>query len=204
MRILIAEDVSTSRRMLAAMLRTAGHEPMETVDGFRAWEELQKSDAPRLVVLDWMMPEMDGLEILRRVRALPTDRPPYILMLTSRTEKAEIIAALDAGANDYLSKPYDAGELRARIEVGSRALELQDALANKIEELRRALAEIKTLRCIAPICSICKDIRDDSAYWRLVEAYVREHPETEFSRGICPECMKKLYPELAGNAEDTP
>jgi diguanylate cyclase (GGDEF)-like protein len=128
MRILIAEDDFTSRSMLAAVLKKAGHEPMETADGAQAWEELQKPDAPRLVFLDWMMPEMDGLEILRRIRALPTDRPPYILMLTSRTEKAEIIAGLDAGANDYLSKPYDAGELRARVEVGRRVVELQDEL----------------------------------------------------------------------------
>jgi len=204
MRILIAEDDFTSRSMLAAVLKKVGHEPVETAVGSQAWAALQQPDAPRLVILDWMMPEMDGLEILRRVRALPTDRPPYILMLTTRTEKAEIIAGLDAGANDYLAKPFDAGELRARVEVGQRMVEMQDALADKIEELHRALAEIKTLRGIVPICASCKKIRDDRGYWSQVEVYVRDHTEAEFSHGICPECMKKLYPELARNAEETP
>ncbi len=146
MRILIAEDDFTSRKILAAVLKKSGHEPVETGNGLEAWEGLQKPDAPRLVILDWMMPEIDGLEILRRVRSQLGDRPPYILILTAKTEKAEIIAGLDAGANDYLAKPFDAGELRARIEVGRRMVEMRDALAEKIGELQRALAEIKTLR----------------------------------------------------------
>lgn len=135
MLVLIAEDDFTSRTMLAEVLKKAGHEPVETADGAQAWVELQKPDAPRLVILDWMMPEMDGLEVLRRVRALPTDRPPYILMLTSKTDKAEVIAGLDAGANDYLAKPFDVGELRARIEVGSRMVELQEDLIKSREYL---------------------------------------------------------------------
>lgn len=197
MRILIAEDDLTSRNMLAAVLKKAGHEPVETVNGLEAWQVLQMPDAPRLVILDWMMPGMDGLEVLRRVRALPCDRPPFILMLTTKASKAEIITGLDTGANDYLAKPFDTGELRARIEVGCRMVEMQDALAEKIAELQRAMAEIKTLRGIVPICASCKKIRDDHGYWKQVEVYVREHTEAEFSHGICPGCMKKLYPELA-------
>lgn len=197
MRILIAEDDLTSRNMLAAVLKKAGHEPVETVNGLEAWKVLQMPDAPRLVILDWMMPGMDGLEVLRRVRALPCDRPPFILMLTTKASKAEIITGLDTGANDYLAKPFDTGELRARIEVGCRMVEMQDALAEKIAELQRAMAEIKTLRGIVPICASCKKIRDDHGYWKQVEVYVREHTEAEFSHGICPGCMKKLYPELA-------
>jgi len=203
MRILIAEDDFTSRGMLTAVLKKAGHEPVETVNGLEAWEALQQPDAPRLVILDWMMPEMDGLEVLRRVRALPDDRPPYILMLTSKIDKAEIIAGLDAGANDYLTKPFDVGELRSRIEVGLRMVEMQDELAGKIGELQRSLAEVKTLRGIVPICASCKKIRDDHGYWSQVEVYVRDHTEAEFSHGVCPECMKKLYPEFTGDAEDT-
>jgi len=203
MRILIAEDDFTSRGMLTAVLKKAGHEPVETVNGLEAWDALQQPEAPRLVVLDWMMPEMDGLEVLRRVRALPGDRPPYILMLTFKIDKAEIIAGLDAGANDYLAKPFDVGELRARVEVGRRMVEMQDELAGKIGELQRALAEIKTLRGIVPICASCKKIRDDHGYWSQVEVYVRDRTEAEFSHSVCPECMKKLYPEFAGDAEDT-
>ncbi|MHB9097760.1 MAG: response regulator [Syntrophales bacterium] len=197
MRILIAEDDLTSRIVLSGVLKKIGHEVVEAIDGAAAWDILQRPDAPRLVILDWMMPEMHGLEVVRRVRARQTDRPPYIIMLTAKGEKADIIAGLDAGADDYLAKPFDPGELRSRIEVGQRMVEMQDALAAKIEELHRALDQIKTLRGIVPICSNCKKIRDDQGYWNQVEVYVRDHTEAEFSHSICPECRKELYPELA-------
>lgn len=129
MRILIAEDDHTSRTVLAGVLKKKGHEVVVTVNGAEAWQVLQQSDAPRLVILDWIMPEMDGLEVLRLIRSLKTDRLLYVIMLTSKSEKANIIAGLDAGANDYLAKPFDAGELHARIEVGRRMVEMQDALS---------------------------------------------------------------------------
>ncbi len=135
MRILIAEDDFTSRCMLAAVLKKAGHDVLQTVNGAEAWSEMQKPDAPRLAILDWMMPELDGVEVLRRIRSLETNRPPYILMLTTRTEKSEIIKGLDAGANDYLAKPFDTGELRARVEVGRRMVAMQDALIESQETL---------------------------------------------------------------------
>lgn len=197
MRILIAEDDLTSRTVLSAVLKKQGHEVTTTVNGAEAWQALQMPDAPTLAILDWMMPEMDGLEVVRRVRTLQTDRPPYIIMLTAKGEKADIIAGLDAGANDYLTKPFNIGELRARIEVGCRMVEMQDALAAKIQELRQAFDQIKTLRGIVPICANCKKIRDDRGYWNQVEVYVRDHTEAEFSHSICPECVKKLYPQFA-------
>ena len=136
MRILIAEDDFTSRIMLAAVLKKNGYEVDTTANGQEAWETMQKPDAPRLAILDWMMPKMDGLEVVRQIRAWPTEQPPYLIMLTTKSEKTDIIAGLDAGANDYLAKPFDAGELRARIEVGRRMVEMQDALL----ESRGALA----------------------------------------------------------------
>jgi phosphoserine phosphatase RsbU/P len=193
-RILIAEDDPTSRAVLAGVLKKGGHEVVETVHGGAAWDALQQPGAPRLVILDWNMPEMDGPEVVRRVRALPTDRPPYIIMLTARGEKADVIAGLTAGASDYLAKPFDPGELRARVEVGQRMVEMQDALASKAEALRQALDQIKTLSGIVPICASCKKIRDDRGYWNQVEIYVRDHTEAKFSHGICPECKEKLYP----------
>ena len=134
MRILIAEDDFTSRTVLAGVLKKEGHE-VRPLNGAEAWQALQQPDAPALVILDWMMPEMDGPEVVRRVRALRNDRPPYILMLTAKGEKADIIAGLDAGANDYLAKPFDPGELRARVEVGRRMVEMQAALIDSRENL---------------------------------------------------------------------
>ena len=197
MRILIADDDLTCRTVLGAVLAKSGHEPVETVNGAEAWDTLQQPDAPRMAILDWMMPEMDGLQVVREVRAAETKRPPYLIMLTTRGEKADIIAGLDAGADDYLSKPFNRSELRARIEVGRRVIDMQDALVTKVEELNHAIEQIKTLRGIVPICAKCKKIRDDQGYWNQLELYVREHTEAEFSHGFCPDCLNHLYPEIA-------
>ena len=140
MRILIAEDDFTSRTVLVGVLTKNGHEVLETVNGAEAWEALQLPDAPQLAILDLMMPGLDGLEVLRRIRAQQTDQPPYVMMLTTKGEKADIVKGLDAGANDYLTKPFDPGELRARVEVGRRMVEMQAALI----ESRRVLAHQAT------------------------------------------------------------
>ena len=197
MRILIAEDDFTSRSILTAILTKQGHTVTAAVNGAEAWEAMQQSDAPRLAILDWMMPEMDGIEVCRRIRAMKTDQPPYLLMLTTKGFKGDIVEGLEAGADDYLSKPYDNAELLARIEVGRRMLEMQARLNRKIGELRKALDHIRTLQGILPICSFCKKIRDDQGYWRQVEVYVRDHSDADFSHGICPDCMKTHYPDFA-------
>ncbi len=197
MRILIAEDDVTSRNILQAALREGGHEVVGTVNGAEAWTALQREDSPRLAILDWLMPEMDGLEVVHRVRALQTEQPPYIIMLTIKGEKADIVAGLDAGANDYLAKPFDADELRARVEVGRRMIEMQAAMASKNDELRQALDQVKTLRGIVPICSHCKKVRDSKGYWQQVDVYIRDHTEAEFSHSLCENCIRELYPDEA-------
>jgi DNA-binding response OmpR family regulator len=199
MHILIADDDLTSRTMLEGILKKEGHVVTATVNGLEAWRALQQPAAPPLLILDWMMPEMDGPEVVRLVRAQPTDRPPYIIMLTSRSDKADIIAGLAAGADDYLAKPFDPGELHARVDVGRRLLETQANLSAKVEELRQALDQIKTLRGILPICANCKKVRDDQGYWDQVESYISRHSEASFSHGICPDCIKKIYPEIAAD-----
>ena len=136
MKILIADDDVTSRRVLTGVLKKYGHEVVTTVDGAEAWEVMQRPDAPRLAILDWMMPGLAGVEVCRRARTLPSDQPPYIIILTSRDEKADIVAGLEAGADDYVAKPFDADELRARVDVGRRLIELQERLM----EAREALA----------------------------------------------------------------
>ena len=140
MKILIAEDDLTLRGLLKALLIKRGHDVVATVNGVEAWEAMQQPDAPALAILDWMMPEMDGLEVVRLVRALETDQPPYMIMLTSKGEKADIIAGLEAGADDYLAKPYDPEELSARINVGRRMIDMQA----KLLEARNALAHEAT------------------------------------------------------------
>lgn len=196
MKVLIAEDDLTSRNVLSAILKKEGCEVQATVNGVQALEAMRQPDAPKLAILDWMMPEMDGVEVCRQLSANKAEQPPYLIILTTRDKKEDIVAGLAAGANDYLTKPFSVAELRARIGVGRRMLEVQAQLASTITELREALNHIKTLRGIVPICAKCKKIRDDKGYWERVEVYVARHSEAQFSHGLCPDCMQALYPGL--------
>ena len=137
------------------------------------------------------MPGMDGVEICRKVRQDIEDSPFYLILLTMRDSKEDIVSGLRAGANDYISKPFNREELHARVHVGERVIELQSALATRIKELKEALAHVKTLQGILPICSYCKKIRDDKKYWQKMESYISSHTEAQFSHSICPECYKK-------------
>ncbi|MBZ5542910.1 MAG: response regulator [Acidobacteriia bacterium] len=195
MRVLIAEDDAISRRVLEVFLRRWGYEVEPVENGDAAWERLQREDAPSLAILDWMMPGMGGVEICRRVREL--GRPTYVILLTARTGSEDIVEGLEAGADDYVTKPFNREELRARVQGGRRIVELQRSLAERVKELEQALARVKQLQGLLPICSYCKKIRDDGNYWRQVEAYITEHSEAVFSHGICPECFDKFVkPEL--------
>ena len=128
MRILIAEDDPTSRILLKKVLEMWGYDVSVTRNGAEAWEVLQRDDAPRIAVLDWMMPEMDGIDVCRHARALDTRQPPYLILLTALGEKDHMMTGFEAGADDYVGKPYDPAELRARVQVGRRLVELNDEL----------------------------------------------------------------------------
>ena len=131
MKILIAEDNMTTRRILETILVKWNYDVISACDGNEAWEKLQEKDPPKLIILDWMMPGINGVEICRRLRRLDAVEPMYIILLTARDEKNDIVEGLGAGADDYIAKPFDKGELRARIDVGRRVVELQTALLEK-------------------------------------------------------------------------
>jgi sigma-B regulation protein RsbU (phosphoserine phosphatase) len=197
MKILIAEDDPVSRRVLEATLSKWGYEVMSTSNGREAWEALAAPDAPRLAILDWMMPEMDGIEVCRRARGRTEAGPLHILLLTARGRKEDVIAGLQAGADDYVTKPFDHEELRARVQVGQRIVELQTMLASRVAEMEEALARVRQLRGLLPICSYCKKVRDDRNYWQQVEQYVSTHSDVQFSHGICPDCYTRVVePQL--------
>jgi sigma-B regulation protein RsbU (phosphoserine phosphatase) len=197
MRILIAEDDAVSRRRLEATLRKWGYEVLAVEDGLAAWEVLQGEMPPSLAILDWMMPGMDGIEVCRKVRERSPSRPLYIIVLTARGSREDVVAGLQAGGDDYVTKPFDREELHARVKVGLRVLQLQMNLADRVRELEEALARVKQLQGLLPICSYCKRIRDDQNYWQQVEGYISEHSDAVFSHGICPDCFEKFVkPEL--------
>ena len=131
MKILIAEDNSTSRRILESILIKWNYEVISARDGIEAWEKLQGSDPPRLMILDWMMPGKNGVELCRELRERNDVGPMYIILLTARDDKNDIVEGLSAGADDYIAKPFNKDELQARIDVGRRMVELQDALIER-------------------------------------------------------------------------
>ena len=128
MRIMVAEDNPIERTVLSSVLRKWGYDVRTVDNGLAAWEVLQQPEAPRLVIMDWMMPGLDGLEVIRRVRALGGQQPPYIILLTSKDNKEDVFSGLETGANDFIGKPFDSNELYARIRVGQRSIELQTSL----------------------------------------------------------------------------
>lgn len=197
MKILIAEDDVVSRRLLEATLVRWGYQVTVTHNGVEAWTVLQREDAPPLAVLDWMMPGIDGIEVCRLVRGLQRSTPPYLIILTAKGRREDIVTGLKAGANDYVTKPFHREELRARVQVGMRVVELHQRLAERVHALEDALTRVKLLQGLLPICSYCKKIRDDRNYWNQVETYIAEHSEAQFSHSICPECYDaKVKPQL--------
>jgi CheY-like chemotaxis protein len=195
--VLIAEDEAASRRLLEATLRRWGHEVVVTVDGDETWAALQRPGAPSVAILDWVMPGIHGVEICRRLHAQGGPTPPYLILLTANAERANVIEGLEAGADDFMGKPFDPDELRARLIVAMRVVELRRKLAERVRELEVAITRVKQLHGLLPICAYCKKIRDDKNYWQQVEEYVSAHTDAQFSHGICPQCYEQiLAPQL--------
>ena len=128
MRILVAEDNLVFQWGLRTMLAQWDYDVVVVSDGEEAWRQLRDEEGPRLAILDWMMPGLDGIEVCRRVRATKRTTYTYILILTGKTDSQDIVTAMDAGADDYVTKPFRSAELRARLRAGRRILELQERL----------------------------------------------------------------------------
>ena len=190
MRVLIADDDPVAARILSAALRSWNLEPHVVYDGAAAWESLNLVHTP-LVILDCMMPEIDGPELCRRLRANPPTANAYILLLTARETSADMVHGLDAGADDYITKPFDREELRARVNVGVRVATLQSQLEERVLELQDALANVRQLEGFLSICSYCKRIRTEEQNWEQMERYISDHSHAQFSHGICPSCFEK-------------
>jgi len=203
MRVVIAEDDVTSRKMLELMLSKVGMEVISTDNGKDALYHLTQKDAPKIAILDWMMPEMNGITVCEAIKTMHLKNPPYIILLTTMDKKEDIILGLQAGANDYVTKPFNTGELTARLDVGRRVVELQTTLNKRVQELQDALSHIATLQGIIPICMCCHKIRNDQESWQKIEHYIEAHSEAQFSHSVCPDCMTKYYSEaLADNEQE--
>jgi DNA-binding response OmpR family regulator len=196
MRLLVADDDRSTRVTLSRHCEKWGYDVVEARDGKAALDVLTGKNPPRIAILDWIMPEMDGVDVCLAVHQQEPPPLVYIILLTIKHEKADIVFALDSGAHDFLSKPVHPGELRSRIDVGRRLIEAELAREQLIGELQQALNDNRLLRGLLPICAECKRIRDDQGEWTELEAYIGARSEAEFTHGVCPDCVGKLYPHL--------
>ena len=195
MQVLIADDDPVLRFSLRQHLERWSFEVIECVDGKEARRAMQEPSPPLLAIIDWSMPGIDGPTLCQELREVPALAGMYVILLTSNASRQDVIAGLESGADDYIIKPFDWDELRARVRIGSRIVGLQQALGVRVNELQQALGSVRTLSGLLPICAYCKRIRDDQDYWKQIEHYLAEHSNARFSHGICPDCMSQHLPE---------
>jgi CheY-like chemotaxis protein len=197
MNVLVADDDPASRHLLHSLLSAEHYIITEVDNGTAALDVLQAATDPFVALIDWEMPGMEGTDVCRRARELPNSQPLYLILLTARDAKSDVVAGLRTGANDYIVKPFNRTELLARVGIGAQMVGLQRSLTQHIAELEEALKRVKQLSGLLPICSYCKKIRDDSNYWQQVESYVTHHSEAQFSHSICPSCYETIVkPEM--------
>jgi len=177
MKILIAEDDDVLRLFLERKLTNWGYEVVPVSDGSKAWDALQQDDAPKLAVVDWMMPEMNGIDICRRLRQNETTASTYVILLTARDDRQDILQGLNAGADDYVTKPFDNEELRARVNVGRRVIELQavqqerDRLQGTIKTVAKVCHEMnQPLQVVSGTTELLMlDIKKDNPYFEKID-----------------------------------
>ena len=195
MRVLVADDDNVSRALVTRTLDEWKFDVAAYEDGQTAWTRLRE-DKPAIAILGWTMPALTGPELCRRIRLDPEIAHLYVVLLSSKGSRRHAVAALDAGADDYLAKPCDPDELRARMNVARRVVGLQRTLSDQVFELQTALSTVRQLKGLLPICSYCKRIRSDEDYWEQMESYIAHHSDAQFSHGICPGCMEKAMQEI--------
>ena len=196
--ILLADDEEHSRRILCHYLTGWGYSVIEARDGLEAAAVFGSPNAPAIALIDWVMPRMDGIQLCQYIRQLPERSYTYLILLTAKADKVEVATGLEAGADDYVTKPCDLAELRARLKVGERMLKLEQTLAQQVVTLRETLEHVRQLKELIPICAWCKRVRDDDDYWHSIEEYLHAETGTDFTHGICPHCLETMRATIPG------
>ncbi|MBL8919538.1 MAG: response regulator [Myxococcaceae bacterium] len=194
-RVLVAEDEAVTRHLLSSTLTRFGYDVIAVSDGDQAWTVLSGPTPPLLALLDWQMPGLDGPQICQKVRDRTGGSYAYLLLVTSRSSKADVVEGLSAGADDFITKPVDTEELRARLRVGERVLKLEQSLADQIVRLQEEKAHVQELQGMIPICMHCKRVRNTEQIWERVETYIEAHSMAKFSHALCQNCLDEYYPE---------
>ena len=207
-RILIVDDVPANLKVLRETLEQAGYRILLAPNGEIALM-IAKRQIIDLILLDVLMPDMDGYEPCRRLKQDETTRDTPVIFVTAREATDDILTGFHVGGGDYITKPFQSEVVLARVETHLKLNRLTRTLAQRNEmleqrtqEIERALAQVKMLSGLIPICANCKQIRDDKGYWHQVEVYIRNHSEAEFSHGLCPPCNQKLFPEYFASGDE--
>jgi sigma-B regulation protein RsbU (phosphoserine phosphatase) len=188
-KILIAEDEFTTRMMVQVCLENWGYSVESVTNGEEAWAKLQKPNAPHIAILDWEMPEINGVEVCRRVKEMDVENPPYVILLTSRDSKTDIVQGFDAGADDYMTKPFNNDELRARTRVAERLVRTQSSLSESLNELRDALNQLEMLESGVEVCGACQKILNRyDGEWHSLDAVLKNGVDPHFVVSSCPVC----------------
>lgn len=192
MKILIAEDEFTTRMMVQVCLENWGYKVESVTNGEDAWSLLQKNDASQIAILDWEMPGLDGVEVCRRVKELEVENAPYVILLTSRDSNRDILRGFDAGADDYMTKPFNDDELRARVRVAERLVRTQHSLSESVGELKEALNQLERLESGVEICSGCKSILSPyDGVWNSCDDVMNNEADPRFIVKRCSACESK-------------
>jgi DNA-binding response OmpR family regulator len=194
--ILVVEDNVDNLRMLKIILEEEGYSVRPTTNGTIALSAA-KAIPPDLVLLDITLPDIDGFEICRALKKTPNTKDVPIIFLTGKTSTDEMLRGFQVGGADYITKPFSNEVVLARISTHLQLRKMHVELIDKNKNLELAMASIKNLEGLIPICASCKNVRDDKGYWEQVESYMTKHADITFSHSICPECMARLYPDFS-------
>lgn len=196
--VLMVDDNMNNLQVLGNILKIKNYDIGVATNG-KQTIQMAISTIPDIILLDIMMPEMDGFDVCRELKKNPVTKDIPIIFLTAKSEIDDIVKGLRYGAADYVTKPFNSIELLARVKTHLDLKFAIDAQKELVDKLSSALATVKQLSGLLPICSHCKKVRDDKGYWSQVERYVSDHSEARFSHGICPDCIITHYPFMQKN-----
>ncbi|SHO47957.1 response regulator [Desulfopila aestuarii] len=191
-RILVVDDNTANIDVMLAFLEAEGYDLSIATNGETAIK-IARHSRPDLILLDVMMPGMNGFETCRELKADERTREIPVIFVTAKKEVEDIVSGFQSGGVDYISKPFRQEEVLSRVSTHLRLRRLVVAQERLITKLNGALAEVDTLRGLLPICSYCKKIKDEKGAWKKLETYIRTHTQANFSHGICPECLEKAF-----------
>jgi DNA-binding response OmpR family regulator len=200
--VLVVEDAPINVEIVLNLLGQDGSLAMRVARTGTEALEAVRADPPDLILLDIGLPDLDGYAVCERLKTDPTSANIPIIFLTSRDEPEDVVRGFEAGGVDYITKPFEALELQARVSCHLAQKRWMDAERALITELEAALAEVKALSGLIPICAWCKQVRDDQGFWQQVESYVADHSQAKFSHGVCPVCLPKLQAQFEEGLPD--